>query len=73
MKFVNIGYDAYAQEHGIEDLPEPVEEVVQEQEQIPQSQDINIQNYKKLTKKVYERDYELGEQFEKNFIYKSFF
>lgn len=34
--------------------------------------DPNIDAYKNLISKVYERDYELGEAFEKNFIYKSF-
>ena len=34
--------------------------------------DPNKVMYKKLTQKVYERDYELGELFEKNFIYKGF-
>jgi DNA polymerase-3 subunit gamma/tau len=34
--------------------------------------DPNFEIYKQLTAKVYERDYELGELFEKNFIFKSF-
>ena len=38
----------------------------------PQIDDPMIQKYKELTAKVFERDYELGELFEKNFIYKSF-
>ncbi|XPV69088.1 MAG: DNA polymerase III subunit gamma/tau [Halarcobacter sp.] len=34
--------------------------------------DKNTLLYEELTEKVYERDYDLGEMFEKNFIYKSF-
>ncbi len=42
-------------------------EVIKEEEVNP-----NKKLYKILTTKVYERDYDLGELFEKNFIYKSF-
>ncbi|PLY08015.1 MAG: DNA polymerase III subunit gamma/tau [Arcobacter sp.] len=51
------------------------EEIKVEEEpkiEVPEVQDPNKELYKKLTEKVYERDYELGELFEKNFIYSSF-
>ena len=62
----------------IEKLETPVVEAVKEE--IPRVEkvelapinDPNKEIYGNLTKKVYERDYELGELFEKNFIYKSF-
>jgi DNA polymerase-3 subunit gamma/tau len=46
----------------IEEPIEKVEEII----------DPNIELYKELTKKVYERNYDLGECFEKNFIFQSF-
>ncbi len=52
--------------------PQIVEEPVIKEVQKIEEQDPNIKLYKDLTAKVFERDYELGELFEKNFIYKSF-
>ncbi len=37
-----------------------------------QKEELNKELYKSLIAKVFERDYELGELFEKNFVYKSF-
>jgi DNA polymerase-3 subunit gamma/tau len=68
----------------IDEIPnETVQEIVQEPiveepvyEPIPQSVpeiiDENTKAYKQLIAKVYERDDELGEAFEKNFVYKNF-
>jgi len=52
----------------IEKIEEPFVETPKKVEPV----DPNKVIYDKLTAKVYERDYELGELFEKNFIYKSF-
>lgn len=51
-----------------------VQEAIVEPQTVIEAQidDPMIQKYKELTAKVFERDYELGELFEKNFIYKSF-
>ncbi|WP_072680465.1 DNA polymerase III subunit gamma/tau [Arcobacter sp. LA11] len=57
-----------------EEIPE-VQEVEETPVEVPEKiepKDPNKEIYEKLTAKVYERDYELGELFEKNFIYKSF-
>ncbi|QDF30027.1 DNA polymerase III subunit gamma/tau [Halarcobacter anaerophilus] len=57
---------------------EEVEEVVYEPivepqvEEEPKQLSENERLYKKLIEKVYERDYDLGELFEKNFLYKNF-
>lgn len=57
---------------------EEVEEVVYEPivepqvEEKPKQLSENERLYKKLIEKVYERDYDLGELFEKNFLYKNF-
>ncbi len=61
-------------------VEENIEKIEVEKEEIPkiakieveQIKDPNKDKYEMLNKKVYERDYELGELFEKNFIYKSF-
>lgn len=56
----------------IEDIVyEPIPEVEEIKEE-PKQLDPNALLYKKLIEKVYERDYELGELFEKNFLYKNF-
>ncbi|MCP4969205.1 MAG: DNA polymerase III subunit gamma/tau [Arcobacter sp.] len=52
--------------------PQIVEEPVIKEVQKIEELNPNIKLYKDLTAKVFERDYELGELFEKNFIYKSF-
>ncbi len=61
------------------EILEEKKEVVEEIKEVPveiaekiEPKDPNKEIYEKLTAKVYERDYELGELFEKNFIYKSF-
>jgi len=46
------------------------EPIVEKHDDTPM--DKNALLYEDLTQKVYERDYDLGEAFEKNFIYKSF-
>ncbi len=51
-------------------IQEPV--AVQKVEEVVEIVDPNIELYKELTKKVYERNYDLGECFEKNFIFQSF-
>ena len=51
---------------------EPIPQVEESKPEEPKKLDANEALYKKLTQKVYERDYDLGELFEKNFIYKSF-
>ena len=51
---------------------EPEEIKIEEEIQVEEIIDPNKELYKKLTEKVYERDYELGELFERNFIYNSF-
>ena len=57
------------QESVVEEVVEQIEEVQEVQEEVF---DPNVENYKNLISKVYERDDELGEVFEKNFVYKSF-
>lgn len=55
----------------IEEIKEvPIIQFIQSDKIEPK--DPNEETYAKLTAKVYERDYELGELFEKNFIYRSF-
>jgi len=57
-----------------ESEPEVQEEVIEEQKEeiIPEVYDPNKDIYEKLINKVYERDVELGELFERNFVYKSY-
>jgi len=66
-------------ENKIEEVQENIEvkeEKIEEPIEIPlpkiEPKDPNLELYEKLTAKVYERDDQLGELFEKNFIYKSF-
>ncbi|MGB6328956.1 MAG: DNA polymerase III subunit gamma/tau [Halarcobacter sp.] len=57
----------------IEEVKEEIQEIKKEEKiELAKENDPNKELYSKLTKKVFERDYELGELFEKNFIYKSF-
>ncbi len=55
----------------VEEIKEVPESPIRVAEKI-EPKDPSIEIYEKLTAKVYERDYELGELFEKNFIYRSF-
>ncbi|MBS9782620.1 MAG: DNA polymerase III subunit gamma/tau [Arcobacter sp.] len=48
----------------------PFEETIEEEG--IQKEPLKNELYEKLTKKVYDRDYDLGECFEKNFIFKAF-
>ncbi|QKF83084.1 DNA polymerase III subunit gamma/tau [Halarcobacter ebronensis] len=50
---------------------EPIPQIEEPKEQVKKL-DANEVLYKKLIEKVYERDYELGEVFETNFVYKNF-
>ena len=54
----------------IEKISNPIVEEVETK--IPEINDPNKDLYKKLIEKIFERDYKLGELFEKNFIYGSF-
>ncbi|QKJ27819.1 DNA polymerase III subunit gamma/tau [Aliarcobacter cibarius] len=58
----------------IEKIEEILYNPVEEIEYIPfvEERDESIDLYTKLTEKVYDRDFELGECFEKNFIYNGF-
>ncbi len=68
------------QNSSVDIITEEKEEIVEEKEVLDQvleeyeekQEDPNEKLYKKLVAKVFERDYELGELFEKNFVYKSF-
>ncbi|WP_428024157.1 DNA polymerase III subunit gamma/tau [Arcobacter sp.] len=69
---------AHVQEPKVEEKIEVVAPVNKEEIQVieePKVEELidpNIELYKELTKKVYERNYDLGECFEKNFIFESF-
>lgn len=52
--------------------PQKVQEQVEEKKPEPEVYDPNVEKYKTLIAKVYERDYELGDLFEQNFIYKKY-
>ncbi len=55
-----------------EQISQTVQEPDLQEEIVSEPVDENIEKYKILTDKVYDRDHDLGEMFEKNFLYKSF-
>ncbi len=69
---------AHVQEPKVEEKIEVVAPINQEEisvieePKVEEPIDPNIELYKELTKKVYERSHDLGECFEKNFIFESF-
>ena len=72
-KLISAMNEKVVLEHAKEEIEEQKAEpqVLIEEAKI-EKVDTNIELYKQLTKNVYERNYDLGECFEKNFIFQSF-